>query len=31
MVYGVLMIVLVVTFRHGLVAVLRKLLKVRVP
>ncbi|MCC6609692.1 MAG: branched-chain amino acid ABC transporter permease [Burkholderiales bacterium] len=31
MVYGVLMILLVVTFRHGLVAMLRKLLGVRIP
>jgi len=31
MVYGVLMIVLVVTFRHGLVAMLRKVLGVRIP
>ena len=31
MVYGVLMIVLVVTFRHGVVAMLRKFLKIRIP
>jgi len=31
LVYGVLMIVLVITFRHGLVAVLRKVAKVRIP
>ena len=31
LVYGVLMIVLVITFRHGLVAALRKLVKVRIP
>lgn len=31
LVYGVLMIVLVITFRHGLVAVLRKFAKVRIP
>jgi branched-chain amino acid transport system permease protein len=31
MVYGILMIVLVVTFRHGLVAMLRKLVSPRIP
>lgn len=31
LVYGVLMIVLVITFRHGLVAALRKIAKVRIP
>jgi len=31
LVYGALMIVLVVTFRHGLVAMLRKVLRVRIP
>ena len=31
LVYGVLMIILVVTFRHGLVAVLRKLTRLRIP
>lgn len=31
LVYGVLMIVLVVTFRHGLIAVLRKLTRIRIP
>ncbi len=31
LVYGVLMIVLVITFRHGLVAALRKIIKVRIP
>jgi len=31
LVYGVLMIVLVITFRHGLVATLRKIVKVRIP
>ncbi len=31
LVYGVLMIILVITFRHGLVAMLRKVTKVRIP
>lgn len=31
LVYGVLMILLVITFRHGLIAVLRKVTKVRIP
>lgn len=31
LVYGVLMIILVVTFRHGLVALLRKVTKLRIP
>jgi branched-chain amino acid transport system permease protein len=31
LVYGVLMIILVITFRQGLVAVLRKVVKVRIP
>jgi ABC-type branched-subunit amino acid transport system permease subunit len=31
MVYGLLIIVLVVTFRHGVVAMLRKRLRIRLP
>jgi branched-chain amino acid transport system permease protein len=31
LVYGVLMIVLVITFRHGVIAVLRKFARVRIP
>ncbi|MCZ7565440.1 MAG: branched-chain amino acid ABC transporter permease [Burkholderiales bacterium] len=31
LVYGILMIVLVVTFRHGLVAMLRKVVRIRIP
>ena len=31
MVYGILIVVLVVTFRHGLVAMLRKRLKIPLP